>query len=168
MTNTDPRDQPGTAGVRPAPREATLRDDERDRRPDAVSEYRDDPGAYRDGGGAYRDDAGPYRGDPGMRREPMRYEDSDGNRQDRDIPMRKVRETKPAFLTTEFWFAAGGIAALIVIYVVKDDPSLDLFRTALLASLIGIAYIISRGLAKAGSRTTRQPEDPRYAIGNSR
>jgi hypothetical protein len=83
-----------------------------------------------------------------------------------EIPTRKVRETKPAFLTTEFWFAAGGIAALIVIYLVEDDPSLDLFRTALLATLIGVAYIISRGLAKAGSRTTRQPEDPRLTAGH--
>jgi hypothetical protein len=83
-----------------------------------------------------------------------------------DIPTRKVRETKPAFLTTEFWFAAGGIAALIVIYLVEDDPSLDLFRTALLATLIGVAYIVSRGLAKAGSRTTRQPEDPRLVVGH--
>jgi hypothetical protein len=83
-----------------------------------------------------------------------------------EIPTRKVRETKPAFLTTEFWFAAGGIAALIVIYLVEDDPRLDLFRTALLATLIGVAYIVSRGLAKAGSRTTRQPEDPRLTAGH--
>jgi hypothetical protein len=82
-----------------------------------------------------------------------------------EIPTRKVRETKPAFLTTEFWFAVGGIAALVVIYLVEDDPSLDLFRTALLATLIGVAYIVSRGLAKAGSRTTRQPEDPRLTAG---
>jgi hypothetical protein len=82
-----------------------------------------------------------------------------------EIPTRKVRETKPAFLTTEFWFSVGGIAALIVVYVIEDDPSLDLFRTALLATLIGVAYILSRGLAKAGSRTTRQPADPRLAVG---
>ena len=104
----------------------------------------------------YRDDRTDYRDDTMMSREPARYEPVNG-----DIPTRKVRETKPAFLTTEFWFAAGGIAALIVIYLVEDDPSLDLFRTALLDTLIGVAYIVSRGLAKAGSRTTRQPEDPR-------
>jgi hypothetical protein len=98
------------------------------------------------------------------------YSDRDGRtdyavNRSTEIPTRKVRETKPAFLTTEFWFAVGGIAALVVIYLVEDDPSLDLFRTALLATLIGVAYIVSRGLAKAGSRTTRQPEDPRLTAG---
>jgi len=98
----------------------------------------------------------------------VRFEDGGGDRNGRadgGIPMRKVRETKPAFLTTEFWFAIGGIAALIAVYLIEDDPSLDLFRTALLATLIGVAYIVSRGLAKAGSRTTRQPDDPRFAVG---
>jgi hypothetical protein len=116
-----------------------------------------DSPTYRD---VERDDRTDYRDDTMTFREPARYEPVNG-----DIPTRKVRETKPAFLTTEFWFAAGGIAALIVIYLVEDDPSLDLFRTALLATLIGVAYIVSRGLAKAGSRTTRQPEDPRFTAG---
>jgi hypothetical protein len=102
-----------------------------------------------------------YRDDTTVAGEPARYAPARG-----DIPTRKVRETKPAFLTTEFWFAIGGIAALIVIYLVEDDPSLDLFRTALLATLIGTAYIVSRGLAKGGSRTTRQPEDPRLLVGH--
>ena len=31
-----------------------------------------------------------------------------------------------------------------------------------------VAYIVSRGVAKAGSRTTRQPEDPRLAVGPAR
>ena len=60
-------------------------------------------------------------------------------------------ETKPSFLTTEFWAMVGGIAALIVVYNVGDDPSLDLFRTCLLCTLAGMAYVVSRGLAKAGS-----------------
>lgn len=107
-----------------------------------------------------RDGRPDYRDDNLTRRETVYREPVSS-----DIPTRKVRETKPAFLTTEFWFAAGGIAALIIIYLVEDDPSLDLFRTALLCTLIGVAYIVSRGLAKAGSRTTRQPEDPRLAVG---
>jgi hypothetical protein len=111
--------------------------------------------------GEYVEDRTHYSDDTPADRARTRYTTVDD-----EIPTRKVRETKPAFLTTEFWFAAGGIAALIVIYLVEDDPSLDLFRTALLATLIGIAYIISRGLAKAGSRTTRQPEDPRLLVGH--
>ena len=141
MTSTHPQDERTTDS--PERRTSTDRDLERDDR----SEYRDDRTDYRD--------------DRTTGREPARYEPARG-----DIPTRKVRETKPAFLTTEFWFAAGGIAALILIYLVEDDPSLDLFRTALLATLIGVAYIVSRGLAKAGSRTTRQPEDPRFTVGH--
>jgi hypothetical protein len=61
-------------------------------------------------------------------------------------------ETKPSILTTEFWAMLAGIAALIVIYNVADDPSLDLWRACLLGTMIGVAYIVSRGLAKSGSR----------------
>src|SRR4051794_4788928 len=41
---------------------------------------------------------------------------------------RNFRETKPSFMTTEFWLMLAGIAALVIIYNVADDPSLDLFR----------------------------------------
>jgi hypothetical protein len=143
MTSTHPRDERFTDSPE---RGATAYSDvDRDGQPD-----------YRD----YRDDRTDFSDHAMTQRESARYEPVRG-----DIPTRKVRETKPAFLTTEFWFAAGGIAALILIYLIEDDPSLDLFRTALLATLIGVAYIVSRGLAKAGSRTTRQPEDPRFTVG---
>jgi len=68
-------------------------------------------------------------------------------------------ETKPSFMTTEFWAMVAGIAALIVVYNVTDDPSLDLFRLCLLCTLAGMAYVVSRGLAKAGAarRTERYP-----------
>jgi hypothetical protein len=69
-----------------------------------------------------------------------------------------VKETKPSFLTTEFWLMVGGIAALIVTYNVADDPSLDLWRTCLLCALVGSAYIVSRGLAKSGT-VRRDVED---------
>jgi hypothetical protein len=75
------------------------------------------------------------------------------------VGVRKVRETKPSILTTEFWLTLGGIAALIVVYVVEDDASLDLFRTCMLATVLAVGYVLSRGLAKGGSRTTRVPED---------
>jgi hypothetical protein len=143
MTSTYPRDERASDSP-DFSTQTTHPDVDRDGRPDYAEDNRTE-----------------YRDDTMTHREPVRY----GAHSD-DVPTRKVRETKPAFLTTEFWFAAGGIAALIVIYLIEDDPSLDLFRTALLATLIGVAYIVSRGLAKAGSRTTRQPEDPRLASGH--
>lgn len=71
----------------------------------------------------------------------------------------RVRETKPSFATTEFWFTLGGVAALIVFYNVADDASLDLWRTSLLCTLLGMAYIVSRGIAKAGARNERWREE---------
>jgi hypothetical protein len=146
MTNIDPRDQDMMDSPQPAPQT---------RRTDGWPDDRVENGAGRND----------FREDRTAPTAPVNYEparsDRNGWSDNGEIPTRKVRETKPAFLTTEFWFAVGGIAALIAIYVIEDDPTLDLFRTALLATLIGVSYIVSRGLAKAGSRTTRQPEDPR-------
>jgi hypothetical protein len=50
----------------------------------------------------------------------------------------------------------GGIAALVLAYIAVDDDSLDLFRVCLLSTIAGAAYIVSRGLAKSGSRTERR------------
>ena len=68
------------------------------------------------------------------------------------VERKTVRETKPFLLTTEFWAMVAGVAALAVIYNVSDDPSLDLFRVCLLATVLGAAYIVSRGFAKSGSQ----------------
>ena len=73
----------------------------------------------------------------------------------------RVRETKPSFATTEFWAMVIGIAALIVVYNVADSPSLDLWRTCLLCTLAGTAYIVSRGLAKAGAANRDRYDDRR-------
>jgi hypothetical protein len=75
--------------------------------------------------------------------------------QTRTEPQRRgwaAQETKASFKTTELWAAIVGVVALIVVYNASDDVSLDLFRTCLLCTLLGAAYIIGRGLAKSGSR----------------
>jgi len=64
---------------------------------------------------------------------------------------REIRETKPSFMTTEFWAMILGIAALVVIYNAAADVSLDLFRATMLGTALGIGYIVSRGLAKSGT-----------------
>ncbi len=61
-------------------------------------------------------------------------------------------ETKASFKTTELWAAIVGVVALIIVYNASSDLSLDLFRACLLCTVLGAAYIISRGLAKSGSR----------------
>ncbi len=68
-----------------------------------------------------------------------------------DTFRREFRETKPSFMTTEFWAMLVGVIALVVTYNVSEDGSLNLFRASLLATMLAVGYIVSRGLAKAGS-----------------
>jgi hypothetical protein len=63
-----------------------------------------------------------------------------------------AHETKASFKTTELWAAIVGVVALIVVYNASSDLSLDLFRACLLCTVLGAAYIVSRGIAKSGSR----------------
>ena len=59
-------------------------------------------------------------------------------------------ETKLSFKTTEFWAMGGVIAAILIAAAVSD--SLDDVRAWTLVTVVAAAYILSRGLAKAGSR----------------
>jgi hypothetical protein len=65
---------------------------------------------------------------------------------------RDARETKPSFATTEFWAMLVGIAAIVVVYNASRDASFDLWRASLLATVLAVGYMVSRGLAKSGSR----------------
>ena len=74
---------------------------------------------------------------------------------------RAPRETKPSFKTTEFWAMLAGIVVVAIVYNASHDPSLNLFRASLLATVLAVAYIVSRGFAKAGSRDVRVDDDTR-------
>ena len=63
-------------------------------------------------------------------------------------------ETKASFLTTEFWAMIGVIAAILVAAAQADN--FDAPRAWTLVAAVAIGYMVSRGLAKAGSR---QPYD---------
>jgi hypothetical protein len=63
---------------------------------------------------------------------------------------RMVDETKLSLKTTEFWAMAGIIAAILIASAVSD--SLDDVRAWTLVAAVGIGYMISRGLAKSGTR----------------
>ena len=58
-------------------------------------------------------------------------------------------ETKPSFLTTEFYAMIAGIVAVLVAAQQADNLDAPLAWT--LAAAIAIGYILSRGVAKAGS-----------------
>ena len=61
-------------------------------------------------------------------------------------------ETKLSLKTTEFWAMGGVIAAILAAAAVSD--SLGDVRAWTLVTVVAAAYIISRGLAKAGSSYT--------------
>jgi hypothetical protein len=58
-------------------------------------------------------------------------------------------ETKPSFLTTEFYAMIGVIVAILVAAAQADN--LDAPRAWTLVAAVAIGYMVSRGLAKAGS-----------------
>ena len=71
---------------------------------------------------------------------------------------RLTTETKQAFKTTEFWAMVGIVASILIAsWVVGegDGGTGDAFpavRAWLYVAIVASAYIVSRGLAKAGSR----------------
>src|SRR3954452_1841294 len=74
------------------------------------------------------------------------------------VVRRLATETKQAFKTTEFWAMVGVIVAILVsAAAIKggDSGGTDEFiarQAWLYVSIVAGAYLISRGLAKAGSR----------------
>jgi hypothetical protein len=66
-------------------------------------------------------------------------------------------ETKLSLKTTEFWAMLGLIAAILIATAVSD--SLDDVRAWTLVAAVGIGYMISRGLAKSGTKYAGA-EDP--------
>ena len=59
-------------------------------------------------------------------------------------------ETKPSLKTTELLVLIAGVAGVLI--AAQMDDSIDARWAWLLISALGIGYMLSRGLAKAGSR----------------
>ena len=64
-------------------------------------------------------------------------------------------ESKPFFLTSEFWAAIAAVTAFVVAAAVADN--FDAPRAWTLVAVVAAAYILSRGLAKSG--TEHQHDD---------
>jgi hypothetical protein len=70
---------------------------------------------------------------------------------------RLTTETKQAFKTTEFWAMAAIIVSILVASWIVDDgdggggDAFPAVRAWLYVAIVASAYIVSRGLAKAGS-----------------
>jgi hypothetical protein len=89
----------------------------------------------------------------------------------RSVVRRLSTETKQAFKTTEFWaMVAVIVGILIAAAMIKGgdtDPGTDEFiarQAWLYVAIVAVGYMISRGLAKSGSRepydADRDDRDP--------
>jgi hypothetical protein len=81
-----------------------------------------------------------------------------GRRTDRYTEHSTFTETKAGFKTTEFLMTIAAIVAILVaVYV--GDADLDASDGWRYASWVAAAYIVSRGLAKLGTREPYTHED---------
>jgi hypothetical protein len=84
-------------------------------------------------------------------------------RSDSDDRVIRRPETKSFILTSEFWVAAAAAAAVFLAgYALDDIAQATAWKYG---TWIAIAYIISRGIAKAGSQRAYQPEPTTNAGG---
>jgi hypothetical protein len=101
--------------------------------------------------------------DPNNTRPEDRYGDRDrgmnrGRSRSRERGFFISTEARPGFITTEFWLTLLGVAALIVLAFAVDEVG-DRFGLGC-ATAVLVAYVLSRGIAKAGSsEVTRRDYD---------
>jgi hypothetical protein len=75
-----------------------------------------------------------------------------GGRRERGIFI--STEARPGFVTTEFWLTIIGIAALIILAFAVDEVG-DRWGLGF-ATAVLVAYVLSRGIAKAGSSDVKR------------
>ena len=93
-----------------------------------------------------------------------------------NVVARLTTETKQAFKTTEFWAMVLLIVGVLIASRVVGDNNgnangVDAFpavRAWLYIAIIGAAYMVSRGLAKAGSRDPYWSDQDDLPGGNKR
>lgn len=72
-------------------------------------------------------------------------------------PTRVVRETKLSYKTTELLFYLAAVVAVLIASAVVDETGQGGFgaeRAWLYITILTVGYMISRGLAKAGSQSS--------------
>ena len=77
---------------------------------------------------------------------------------------RRETETKASFKTTEFFAFLGVLAATLIAALIVDDGGDGGFgakQAWLYATILTVGYMVSRGLAKSGSRDPYTDDDNR-------
>jgi hypothetical protein len=90
-----------------------------------------------------------YQADESGRRSDGRYNES---RRERGFFI--STEARPGFVTTEFWFTLIGVAAIAILAYASDALGVRWGMGFAVAVLV--AYVVSRGIAKAGSSEVRE------------
>ncbi len=72
------------------------------------------------------------------------------------VPRDDYTETKSFFRTSEFWFALIGVVLIMLLAYGDGGDSVSREDGLRFATALGVGYVISRGLAKAGSK---EPND---------
>jgi dTDP-4-dehydrorhamnose 3,5-epimerase-like enzyme len=85
--------------------------------------------------------------------------ENDRSRSTPSVVRKQHDETKPSFLTTEFYAMVGVIVAVLVAAKVSD--TFGDVRAWTLVAAVAIGYMISRGLAKSGSTHHIHSDDAR-------
>jgi hypothetical protein len=93
-----------------------------------------------------------YESATGAQRAPVQHAD------DRRSLHRSFTEAKNGFKTSEFYLTIVAIAGVLIAAYVDDNDSLNVNDGFRYASWIAAAYIISRGLAKLGTREPYENE----------
>jgi len=77
-------------------------------------------------------------------------------------PRRLSTETKAAFKTTEFFAFLGAVVAVLIAAAVIDEANGGGFgarQAWLYVTILTVGYMVSRGLAKSGSRDPYDADD---------
>jgi hypothetical protein len=80
---------------------------------------------------------------------------SAATRNGRDGSVRRSTETKAATKTTEFFIYRAMVAALLIAAAIVDQPDAGGYgarQAWLYVTILTVGYLVSRGLAKSGSR----------------
>jgi hypothetical protein len=79
----------------------------------------------------------------------------DGDHAARPRTVRRSTETKASFKTTEFFAFLAGVAAVLIAAGLVDEANnggLGAKQAWLYVTILTVGYMVSRGLAKSGSR----------------
>ena len=86
---------------------------------------------------------------------PTRADDRDRDRDHRPVSVRKSTETKAAFKTTELIAFVAAVAGVLIAAAIVDEGNaggMGAKQAWLYVTILTVGYMVSRGLAKSGSR----------------